>query len=93
MRKEARQAEREENTTLCLKIDANRTRMSDILHLKKLFSLHSGRIAVEILFQTATPREDRLLIGSAWGIRFDAGLEQKLKELPYITSIKLVHPE
>ncbi|MBN9377023.1 MAG: DNA polymerase III subunit alpha [Chlamydiales bacterium 38-26] len=69
---------------LCLKIDLDQVRLSQILHLKQLFTEHRGDTPVQIEFYREDLIHALLHIESKWGVNVSAGLETQLKTLPFI---------
>jgi DNA polymerase III subunit alpha len=81
---------REKSMKLFLKVNADLTRLSHILEIKKIFRSHSGSTSVEISFYSKETKKGMLRIDSNWGIEWNSLLEAALQRLMVIESIKVV---
>ena len=72
---------------LCLKLDANNTRLSHILQMKKIFEEHRGDTPIQIDFQSDKQEFAILHINSRWGISITPKLQERLKNLGPVISI------
>lgn len=80
--------EKQENAikSLSLKLNADDTRFSHILHIKSLFSESRGQVPVEIDFHIEDRSIASIFIDVSWGIQPDEAVLSRLKKLPYVLS-------
>lgn len=72
---------------LSIKLDADKTRLSHIMTLKKLFSEHRGPTPVEIHFHNSAKALATLHIESKWGVQLTDQVKQKITSLHCVVSI------
>ncbi len=74
--------------SITVKLDANQTRFSHILQLKKLFLQHAGSHPIQIQFCNGPKLLASLDIDSRWGVTFDAQFSQKLQNISVVLGIE-----
>jgi DNA polymerase-3 subunit alpha len=67
--------------TLAIKLDADRTRLSHILQLKKLFSEYAGKRPIQIDFNVSEKSAATLFIEEKWGVDISDEVKQKIQSL------------
>lgn len=76
----------EKEQKLHLVLDADQTRFSQIVKLKKLFHRFPGSASVAIAFHASQQRVGTLEIESKWGVGINEGLKNELQNLSFIQS-------
>ncbi|MCB1107172.1 MAG: DNA polymerase III subunit alpha [Chlamydiia bacterium] len=69
---------------LCLTLDANQIRLSEIVKLKKLFHKYPGASSIMITFQSENQNIGAVEIESKWGVGWNSEVEQQIKSLSFI---------
>jgi DNA polymerase-3 subunit alpha len=77
------------NKLLLIKLDADETRLSHILQLKRVFAQHQGEIPVQIQFQV-NQHSLAILHVMKGGIIFSEQVKQKLGEIGSILSVEMM---
>jgi DNA polymerase-3 subunit alpha len=82
----------EKKSLFCIQMDLEKTRLSHILNIKKIFEYHRGDIPVQIEFHAKGIQVGTLHIDSRWGISSNHTLQQQINSLPAIllAEIKMV---
>ncbi|MBI3211330.1 MAG: DNA polymerase III subunit alpha [Simkania negevensis] len=70
-------------------LDVDRIRLSQIMHLKKLFSTFSGVLPVSIVFHSAKKKIGSVEIDPRWGIEWNEELKKRLEECAFVDSHQL----
>jgi DNA polymerase III subunit alpha len=83
-------SEREALAKLKLNVDIEHLRLSHILELKALFRSYSGKTAVHLEFVSNGAKVGTLVVESQWGVRFDAMLEERLRQFSAIKNVTLI---
>ena len=78
--------EEKKPTHLKVHLDADRTRLSEILDLKKVFCEHAGKSAITLAFHSNGESVGNVEIASSWGVEISDALEQKLKTFSTVDS-------
>lgn len=86
-KKPQKKVEKEEMKKIIFKMDAERTRLSHVLHLKNLFSMHRGKTSIQLEFWTGEHHHGKVFIDSAWGIEVTEQLLSKIREETPIVKI------
>ena len=73
---------------LKVELDADQTRLSQIMQIKKLFCENAGKSPVTLSFRSQGQTVGNVEIGSSWGAEVNDSLEEKLKKFPIVTSIR-----
>lgn len=81
--------EKTEEKKLHLTLDANRIRLSEIVHLKKLFSKYPGTFPIYLTFLANQDKIGVVEVESKWGVGLSPELEAQLKTLSCIQSFTL----
>ncbi|MCB1083170.1 MAG: DNA polymerase III subunit alpha, partial [Simkania sp.] len=76
----------EKEQKLHLVLEADQTRFSQIVKLKKLFHRFPGSASVAIAFHASQQRVGTLEIESKWGVGINEGLKNELQNLSFIQS-------
>lgn len=83
------ECEKKEASKLRLVVDINSVRMSQILHLKQILSMHRGPAALEVKFQGKNGFVGQIDIDSGLGVTASVELQEQLKTLPCIVDLIL----
>jgi DNA polymerase-3 subunit alpha len=83
-------ADKEEIVKLKLRLDADRTRLSQILLLKELLRSHPGKSTLEIAFARGEKNVGVLSIDSQWGVKADSSFRDQLKVLESKIGLSIV---
>ncbi len=76
------------STKLFLKLDAENTRLSQILKLKELFSEHRGTTPIQISFCVQDQILAFLHIDNKWGVTMNPQLKKLLQEMPSLLHLE-----
>ncbi len=68
-------------TTVKVRVDADRMRMSEVLAMKELFRSHPGSSPLEIHFYSGDKRLGIINIDASWGVKVDPVFQAKLQAL------------
>jgi DNA polymerase III subunit alpha len=71
----------EELQKLQIKINADKIRFSQILHLKELLRSHPGNATLDLQFFSAGKKVGSVFIDTQWGVKADLSFQEKLKKL------------
>lgn len=71
--------EKEETVHLKLLVDADRTRLSQIVTLKELFRSYPGKSTIELQFKAGQKKLATVFVESTWGVKADKAFLEKLK--------------
>jgi DNA polymerase III subunit alpha len=74
---------------LFLQLNGKDLRHSQILHLKNLLRSHSGPTPLTLEFLSDSQPIGKILIESRWGVSLENGVEEKLRQLPYLISCQV----
>jgi DNA polymerase-3 subunit alpha len=74
-------------SSLCIKVDADHIRLSEILTLKELFIRHKGTVPVRLDFRAADRLIAVLHIESRWGVQLNQELEHHLRQIPVVIDV------
>jgi DNA polymerase-3 subunit alpha len=80
---------KEQIGTLKLQVDADAMCLSHVLELKNLFRSSPGTTCIHIEFSSQNHKVGDVQIEARWGVEFTAQLEDKLRRLTPIKSLKL----
>ncbi len=72
---------------LRLHLDADKTRLSHILELKKLFRAHSGATPLRLEFVSKFGITKAIEVDGSWGVEYGSSLEEKLRKVPSILDV------
>lgn len=75
---------------LLIKLDADKTRLSHILSLKRLFEKHRGSLPVQILFYAGERSLGTLHIEGKWGVASVDVIKQNVTEIDSILSLEVL---
>jgi DNA polymerase-3 subunit alpha len=81
--------EKKQDSFLYLSVDADEVRLSHILNLKELFRSSSGSTPVRIEFISKGSSLGNVNIQDNWGVSTSAQLEEKIKQIASVKSIKI----
>jgi DNA polymerase III subunit alpha len=73
---------------ILIKVDADRTKLSQILKLKEWFAEHRGQTPVQIHFHSHAKHLATLHIDSKWGVVMNETFKQKVNQLDCIVHIE-----
>jgi DNA polymerase-3 subunit alpha len=73
---------------LSIKLDADKTRLSHILQIKRIFQEKRGQTPIHIDFLSQDKSVGTLRIDSKWGVVIDEALQDKLKNTPSFLSLE-----
>ena len=71
-----------------IKLDADRTHLSHILQLKRLFLQHQGSTPIQIHFHSSVKSLATLHIESKWGVELSEQFKQKINELNCVLALE-----
>jgi len=84
---EKKPSKEEKLRTLILRVDADKTHLSQVLQLKKMFRDSSGKSPVEIEFISQNKPVGKISIDESWGVELTESLKSGLESLPVIIDI------
>ncbi len=68
-------------TTVKIRVDADRMRLSEVLAMKDLFRSHPGSSPIELQFCSGAKRLASVGIDASWGVKDGPGFQEQLQEL------------
>jgi DNA polymerase III subunit alpha len=74
--------------TVCIKIDAEKVRISHLMEIKKLFTTHAGKTSVKLEFHASDQPVGKVHIDEKWGIELTHEFKEKLQQLSTILSLE-----
>ncbi len=77
--------------TLGIKLDADKTRLSHIMQLKKLFSDYAGKRPIQIDFSVSERSAATLFIDEKWGVDICDEMKEKIQSLECTIAVEEVH--
>ena len=80
----------EPDQLLRIVLDANKARLSHIVHLKKLFNTSAGTAPVQIDFKSNDKILAEITIDTGWGVTLNSQLESGLKQIPSLLQCGIV---
>jgi DNA polymerase III subunit alpha len=74
---------------LSIKMDADKTRLSDIIKMKNLFAEHRGDVPVTIDFHSGDVSIAQMEIDSRWGVNVEKDVQDQLKKITSVLALDL----